>query len=215
MRLHHPLDEIFGGPSHVRILRSLLNLPAEWPVSGREVAGRSGLSHPTATRVLRELARQGLVRTTTSPGRDAHEFNHDHVLASHIRMLFSTEASLMGALVSQLRAELAAHAPAATHAFIFGSVASGSESPGSDLDVAVFCPGESLDETEAGLLEIDEGIGTRFGTRIHAIVRPGTPDEVGKGRTDLVWRRAVDEGIPVLGAAGAAGSFEDTSHDDG
>ncbi len=47
MRLSNALDHIFAGRSRVRILRALDELPDGIAVSARELARRSGLSHPT------------------------------------------------------------------------------------------------------------------------------------------------------------------------
>src|SRR2546428_6465928 len=95
MRLAYPLDDAFAGRSHVRVLRALDGLPDGLPVSARELARRSRLSHPTASKVLASLASQGIVLARRAPRTDAFELNREHVLVEKLRPIFEWERLLL------------------------------------------------------------------------------------------------------------------------
>jgi DNA-binding transcriptional ArsR family regulator len=75
MRFDSPIDDIFLNRSHVRILRALHHLPEGLPASGREIARRAGVTHPTALRTLAVLVNVGLVTAARSSAGDAYELN--------------------------------------------------------------------------------------------------------------------------------------------
>jgi DNA-binding transcriptional ArsR family regulator len=131
MHLTYPLDDVFASRSHVRILRALDELPDGISVSARELARRSGLSHPTASKVLESLGRQGMVVARRAPRADAFELNRRHKLVEKLRPFFEWEQQLFGEFMAFLGRQIE-RTPSISAAYLFGSVVRGEMTPGSD-----------------------------------------------------------------------------------
>src|SRR5712691_9343580 len=106
MRFDDPLDDIFQNRSHVRVLRALVALPEGIDASTREIARRAGVSHPTASTVLENLGRQGLVNVRRRVWADEYELNHEHEVVRRLESLFGWERRLLDALVRFLAREI-------------------------------------------------------------------------------------------------------------
>jgi len=200
MRLDHPLDDVFRTRSHVRILRSLDELPDGFPVSAREIARRAGLSHPTASNVLASLTAQGLVLARRAPRADAFELNREHILAERIAELFRLERRLGDELVSFLRSQIGQQAVPASEAFLFGSVARTETAPTSDIDVAVLCSADATDAVTDAMDRVAEAVRRRFGNPLSVIMATESLDELQDHRRPghRLWRRILREGIRLL-----------------
>jgi predicted nucleotidyltransferase len=200
VRLDRSFDDLFQGRSHVRVLRALEELPEGLAVSARELARRSGLSHPTVLSVLASLLDQGVVLARRAPRADAFELNRRHVLVEKVGALFEWERGLPTEFMGFLREELKRHAKGSRAAYLFGSVTQGEMTPASDVDIAVVSTLESVEEIEVGMGRVAEAVRERFGNRLSVILglwpverltRPGQ-----KG--SRLWARILREGIPVL-----------------
>src|ERR671919_1977838 len=108
MRFDVPLDDVFLNRSHICVLRALYRLPEGLPASGREIARRAGITHPTALKALADLVGTGLVTVGRSPIGDAYELNRSHLFADQITDLYRTEASIKQELANFLQEELLA-----------------------------------------------------------------------------------------------------------
>src|SRR5487761_87918 len=106
MRLDDPLNDIFASASHVRLLRALFSLPSGLGTSGRDLARRSGVSHPRANQVLADLAEQGVIAVQRLPRTDLYRANRHHVFAESLAKLFVLEPKLKVQLLSLVAAEL-------------------------------------------------------------------------------------------------------------
>jgi DNA-binding MarR family transcriptional regulator len=199
MKVHEPLDDLLGGRSHVRVLRALHGLPAGLAVSGRDLARRAGVSHPTATGILEKLAAQGVVVVRRTRAADYFELNRRHVTFEPLRALLHWEEDLPRQLAAWLAGELTRCRVPATHAFIYGSAATGDMTPESDLDLAVIAPAAATDEVEAALEGVVDAVRYRYGLWLHTMVgappleelqRPGRPGH-------RLWKRIGAEGIPL------------------
>lgn len=193
MRFETPLDDIFLNRSHVRVLRALHRLPDGLAASGREVARRSGTTHPTALRALTILLETGLVRAVRSPNGDAYELDRDHVLSDRIAELYRTEAAVGQELESFLRDELLALSGKVEWATLFGSVAWGDSAPTSDIDLAVSCPDAEIVDIEKAIEALSDVAWRRFGNRVSPLIN------VRKQRPRSgIWKRIEKEGIPLI-----------------
>jgi predicted nucleotidyltransferase len=200
MRITHPLDDVFLNKSHVRILRALDELPDGVPVSARELARRSGLSHPTASNVLASLGRQGIVVVRRAPRADAFELNQRHVLVEKLRPLFEWERQLLHEFTTYI-AQAIERTPGISAAFLFGSVVRGEMTPASDIDLAVVVLDPSrITQTESALDRVADAVREHFGNRLNVTIgslpieklrRPGRPGH-------RLWALIVREGIPVM-----------------
>jgi DNA-binding transcriptional ArsR family regulator len=199
MRLDRPLDDLFESGSHVRVLRALHELPDGFRASAREVARRAGLSHPTASRVLAALLDQGLVSVSRGPRADAFALNPDHVAIPQLKNLFAWEHGLRDELLSFLRREIVARADV-VQAFLFGSVVREEMSASSDIDIAVLCPPDRVDEVSAAMEEVGEAVRARFGNRVSFVVGADSLEHLSQPRRPghRLWRQIAREGIPII-----------------
>jgi predicted nucleotidyltransferase len=195
------LDDLLGTRSHVRVLRTLHRLLPGIALSGRDIARRSGVSHPSATAGLRTLADAGLVRIRRSRRADYYEMNRDHVLAADMARLFDQEDRLRDALVAFIREQLMRHELPVSEAYLFGSAARGERQPTSDIDLALIAaPDVKSEVEEAAFGPIAEAIFRRFGGRLSPIVGSPTLAALGDPAADghALWERIGREGIPIL-----------------
>lgn len=114
-------------------------------LSGREVARRSGLSHPSVHRALGELEREGIVQRRLVPPTHLFALNEKHWFVSAVlKGLFESE----GRWRDDLEGLIAKGAPgAAVSLIIFGSLVEGGLRPASDVDVLALA--EDADGVEA------------------------------------------------------------------
>lgn len=196
MRFQDPLDGILRTKSHIRLLRELCRLPTGYGVSAREMARRSGISHPTASSVLTALTDEGLTRRQRAVRADSYKLNRDHVMTQGILSLFAWEESLRSELLSFLKAGLSGLSP--THkAFLFGSAARGEATGTSDIDLAVIGPDD--DSLEAVIEGVSEAVHQRFGNRLNVLY--GSPKDIrsgARGQPRAVWRQVVEDGIRII-----------------
>lgn len=193
MRLDLPLDDIFRNRSHIRVLRALHRLPEGLPGSGREIARRAGVTHPTAQKALGVLVETGLVTAGRSPSGDAYELNRNHHFADQIADLFQTEAGVRQKLASFLRDQLLALTDKVEWATLFGSVVWGESTPTSDIDLAVSCARADVAEVENALDKLSDAARQQFGNRVSPLIntrqhRPKTG----------IWKRLEEDGVPLI-----------------
>ena len=112
MRLDHSLDDLFRSRSHIRVLRALDELPDGLAVSVRDLARRSGLSHPTVSSALKSMLVQGVVLARKSARADAFEVNRQHVLVKKMRRLFEWERSARRQFLHFLQKQIESHGKA-------------------------------------------------------------------------------------------------------
>jgi len=201
MRLDEPLDDALQSRSYVRVLRTLFRLPEGLSVSGREVARRSSISHPTATSVLESLAIQGVVLVHRSLRLDQYELNRHHALVEKLTPLFEWERQVRDQVVASLRSQLERAAPWISAAFLFGSAVRGEMTLDSDVDLAVVVSeSRRVAETELALQEIADVVRQRFGVRLEGIVGLGTVEYLmsSRRRGHRLWRNVVREGIVLF-----------------
>lgn len=192
MRLQSPLDDIFRGPSHIRVLRALHQLPVGLAASAREIARRAGVSHPTASKALASLAERGLVARTRTPRATAFGLRRGHTAVERISPLFVWEEQLRQELIALLRTEILRYASeSVTAAYLFGSAADGEMTTTSDIDVAVLhAPGASA-AVAAAMEEIGDRVQERFGAHLNFLLADSRP-------SSRLWRQILRGGIPIL-----------------
>lgn len=193
MRFESPLDDVFLNRSHVRVLRALYRLPDGLSASGREIARRAGVTHPTSRKALELLADTGLVKASRGPVGVAYELNYDHLLTEQVADLFGAEADIGRELVSFLRDQLLALTDKVEWATIFGSVVWGESTPTSDIDLAVSCAAADREEVEKTLDDLSDAVRKRFGNHLSPLInakkqRPKTG----------IWKRIEKDGVPLI-----------------
>lgn len=201
MRFESPIDDLFLNRSHVRTLRALHHLPEGLPASGREIARRARITHPTALRALAVLVDAGLVTAGKSSARDAYELNHDHFFADQIADLYQADAGVKEELASFLREELLARTDKVDWATLFGSIVWGESTPTSDIDLAVSCARAGASEVERALNDLSDATRKQFGNRVSPLIN--TRKQRPKSG---IWKLIEEEGVPLIRSGKAISS---------
>jgi DNA-binding transcriptional regulator YhcF (GntR family) len=199
MRFDTPLDDAFRSGSHVKVLRVLALPPPNYNLSGRELAKRARISHPRASKVLADMAGQGLVSTWRGSGYALHELNTDHILARVLRRLFEAEQDIPEHLLSFLSEGIAQRSQHVRAALVYGPAAWADPGPDGDVHLAVLCAPERDLEVEVAMHDLAEQFRRVFGNHLTPLVetRRRAIELARQGRQP--WRRISVEGIPVFG----------------
>jgi len=131
MRLSGIIETAFGTPARIAILRRLTTVSQ--PLSGRQLAELTGLSHRGVIQAIAPLVEAGMI-TRRQAGR-AHQYQlsrKNNVVSKIILPVFSTEAGIRDDLIGELVKIFASNT---LSLFLFGSFARGEESNTSDVDV--------------------------------------------------------------------------------
>lgn len=150
------LSALFGGPGRTAILRLLAEQEGA-SLTGRQVAELTGLSPAGATRALDHLSGLGVITSRRVGRAVTHELQHDNVL---VQTIVVPVLAAEKAVVDDVRHELvSAFGDVALSVVLFGSVASGEATPGSDIDVLVVTDDQ---RAASRALEIADQAGPRF-----------------------------------------------------
>lgn len=138
--------ELFGD-SEAAGLRVLARLSESVP--GREVARRAAMSPSSMRRALERLVAVGLVRSRVSSHAVLYEANREHVLWQPVLEILTASARLLteiGQLVANRAGEDATVA-------VFGSVARGTATAASDVDLVLVLPESTKDGLREALVD--------------------------------------------------------------
>jgi predicted nucleotidyltransferase len=128
--MHQSLPTILFPEYRRRVLGLLLLRPDE-ALHGREIARRTGLPAGTITRELGRLAEVGLLNREKRGNQQVYSANTGGPIFAELASILRKTSGAVDVLAQAL-------APAASQlrvAFVFGSVAQGRETAGSDIDV--------------------------------------------------------------------------------
>lgn len=125
-----PLTGIVGSKSRSEVFRLLFEQPGK-ELYLRELHRHTGLSIRPIQQELGNLETIGLIKARRDGNRVYYSANTEHPLFPEIRGLVEKTTGVKAIL------ERALHDPNVKVAFIFGSVATGTAKPGSDLDLFV------------------------------------------------------------------------------
>jgi predicted nucleotidyltransferase len=164
--LFHPLDDLLGTRSKVRLLRALA--PLDRPISGREAARLAGVSRQ-ALRTLDELTNAGIVHRRETAGQHLYTFNRESRLAPAVLDLFDAERERTSALFERL-SSIATSAGPIVSALVFGSAARGEATPHSDLDLLVLTSRTGVQAIHSALVEASAALEEQFGMRLSPVV---------------------------------------------
>ncbi|MEX8520303.1 MAG: MarR family transcriptional regulator [Leptothrix sp. (in: b-proteobacteria)] len=128
--MHHSLASVLLPEYRRRVLGLLLLRPDE-ALHGREIARRTGLPAGTVTRELTRLAAVGLLRREKRGNQQVYRADTGCPIYTELASILRKTSGMADVLAQAL-------APAASAlrvAFVFGSVAQGRETAGSDIDL--------------------------------------------------------------------------------
>lgn len=195
MRVHVPLDDLIGGKTSVRVLRTLSLFPGK-EFTGRELAQMSG---GAPSKVIGELERfRGLgIVTRKSHGRThAWKLNPDHALIRLLKPAFEEEHTLPAKLLADLRHGVAD--ARISRAILFGSFARGDERGESDVDLLVLARRASdLDAVRSVLDELSVKLSQRYGIRLAPVLH--AEHELARLRKLPLLARIAEEGRVIRG----------------
>jgi predicted nucleotidyltransferase len=202
MRFTATLDDLFKTRSHPKVLRALYDLPEGVAATGRDLARRAAVSHPTASQVLDHLAQQGIVQVRKSSVAYRYQLNPRHVAQAELERLFSWERHVRSDLIAFLGEQIRSRVPKGTSAYLFGSVTRTDMTLQSDLDVAVLCPSRSRAGVEEALEEVADHVKVRYGNTVNFVIGSGTLDTLKQSAPGdrRIWERVATEGIRILPA---------------
>ncbi len=128
--MHQSLASILF-PEYRRRVLALLLLRPEEALHGREIARRTGLPAGTITRELTRLAQAGLLKREKRGNQQVYSADTGASIYTEVSSILRKTSGLADVLVQAL----APLAPSLRLAFVFGSMAQGRETAGSDVDV--------------------------------------------------------------------------------
>jgi predicted nucleotidyltransferase/biotin operon repressor len=155
------LDVVLGQRSKVRLLRLLLRSHGQ--LTGREIARQTGLSQRTCHTSLRGLERQGIVLRSRAGTAHLYRLNEEHVLVTDVLVpAFRTETDLVQKYADAARLGLKIPVESV---ILYGSVARGTERPGSDVDLMFIVRDAKVAEKGRMLLgPLAASLARRFGS---------------------------------------------------
>jgi predicted nucleotidyltransferase len=193
MRFHDLSRHLLGAPARVAVLGVLLSSDGrEW--TARELARHAGVSHPQVLEALRLFEAEGLVRQRRFGRSSVWSVDEGHFLTERLRSLATLEGDALRELLSAIESSL--RAAGASEAYLFGSVARGSEDPSSDIDVlALFGSQRKAAAFRQTASTLADQFQRRFGNELHVLAY-GPESSRRRGPKALV-RAARQEGIPL------------------
>jgi predicted nucleotidyltransferase len=131
-KMHQSIISVLLPEYRRRVLGLLLLRPDE-ALHGREIARRTGLPAGTVTRELTRLAEVGLLRRDKRGNQQVYSANPQCPIFQELASILRKTSGL----ADVLRLALAPAVGQIQCAFVFGSVAQGRETSGSDVDVMI------------------------------------------------------------------------------
>lgn len=132
--MHRQLASVLFPEYRRRILELLLLRPDD-ALHGREIARRTGLAAGTITRELTKLAEVGLLRRERRGNQQIYSADTTCPVFTELAGILRKTSGVADVLAQAQAQALAPVAPKLQAAFVFGSMAQGSETAGSDIDL--------------------------------------------------------------------------------
>lgn len=161
-----PLTRLLASGGHVRVLRALLSHGGAQ--SAAQLASDCAMTARGVRNTLDALVAQGAVKVMGPAGARLFAPALDRPLVSALARLFEAERQHWQWLQEQLRAGLAAEREIRS-AWLYGSVARGTDEPRSDMDVALVLARDSVDASRQ-VRDAVQVLGERLGVHISPVV---------------------------------------------
>lgn len=182
---------LFG--TYRRQVLGLLLLRPDDNLHVREIARLTGVPAGSLHRELRTLTESGLLLRESAGNQVRYRANRASPIFAELAEIFRKTSGL----VDLLRDALAPLAGRISVAFVFGSIARGAESAGSDVDVCVLGDA-TLAEVVGALMPLRE----RLGREVNPVVMPRAEFDAQRARKDRFVTRVMNE--PKLFVIGTA-----------
>lgn len=190
--LRSPLTQLLSSGGHVRVLRALLNHGSAQ--SAAQLASDCAMTARGVRNTLDALVAQGAVKVLGPAGSRFFAPALNQPLVSALAQLFEAERLHWQQLQEQLRDRLAAERQIRS-AWLYGSVARGTDEPRSDWDLALVLADGSLDASRQ-VRDAVQVLGDRLGVNISPVVL--THLELSKLSPSDQWWSEVSRDAKVL-----------------
>jgi predicted nucleotidyltransferase len=197
MRIKRPLDDLFGNPNNVRVLRHMILYPSP-VITGRGIARELGMSHATCIRSLNSLVDLGIITRKRVGSSATFELAESAVLITEIlEPAFRAESQLLQGLVGTILDGIKAKC---TAVYLFGSVARGEDTPSSDVDLLLVLkqPGDRP-SVERALARNKEKAYLRYRLGVSVITYDYDQFQKMKPRKNPLISEVVKEGVLLFG----------------
>jgi len=194
MKLTNVIEVVFGSSGRTAILRRLAKAPQ--PLSGRQIAELTGLTHRGAIQALAGLVETGVVRQRQVGRAHQYSLREDNVAVNQIILpALASEEHLLDLLKEELAKTFSAHA---LSLILFGSFARGDADSKSDIDVLVVTSDAKKKMAIDQLAQAELG---HFNDKFHALLScySLTLDELKRKRRLAFLKQAEQEGILLYG----------------
>lgn len=149
MKLSHAIETFFGTQARISILRRLAAV--EQPLSGRQLAELTGLTHRGAIHAIAPLVEEGVIKQRRAGRAHQYTLARKNIVVNKIILpALKEEERLRRALYQELIIIFGHDAIALV---LFGSFARGEETPTSDVDVLVITETNATKEAVQRLAE--------------------------------------------------------------
>lgn len=190
--LRCPLTWLLASGGQVRVLRALLQHGGAQ--SAAQLAADCAMSARGVRNTLDALVAQGAVQVLgPASARLFAPAMHQPLMVALVQ-LFDAERQHWPQLQAQLRDGLAAERLIRS-AWLYGSVARGTDAPRSDMDLALVLTDDSVDASRQ-VRDAVQALGDRLGVHISPVVL--TPSDLAKIPTDDPWWSDVSRDAQVL-----------------
>mgnify|MGYP003997047867 FL=1 len=191
----YPMQEIFGAPSHIAILRVLNQITQG--ISGRELARRAAINDRTCRLALGRLEQLGLVENLGTGKIKLFRLNRKNYFAKTVLpSLFVGEVSFLGSLIEKLQEVLI---DKCKWACIYGSVAKKMDVEFSDLDMLIIVEDEKeIENLQDKMTELISSIISEFGLSLSPILLTNNQWRIEKRFLNLK-ESVMQDHIPLVG----------------
>ena len=196
--LRFPLTKLLASGGHVRVLRALLNHGGAQ--SAAQLASDCAMTARGVRNTLDALVAQSAVKVLGPASARLFTPALDRPLVSALAELFEAERQHWQRLQEQLRDGLAAENQIRS-AWLYGSVARGTDEPRSDIDVVLVLADDSVDASRQ-VRDAMQVLGDRLGVHISPVVL--TPSELAKLEPGDPWWSEVSRDAKVLKGVASA-----------
>ncbi len=191
MKFHDVLEEVFGTPERIKILRVLVSYPKEF--TSRELSAHTGVSVRGVIDILSLFERHEFVKSRRVGKSIVWRIDREHCLVkSLIEPVFEAEKNLMHVLKREISAILRKYS--VQKAIVYGSIARGDERPDSDLDLALLVKrkGKWVEQLKA---ELRDRVLRRFGNTLSILVYTTAEFKKAKG----ALKKEIESGVVMFG----------------
>jgi predicted nucleotidyltransferase len=199
MKFHGIPEDLLAGKARVRVLRILSKHPGKG-FSGREIARLCRLSPRSASQALKLFEEYGIVERTRVGGTDSWKINISNIIvgvvSEFLESIFGLEEKALKKLENEIVKTLGRQREV-KRIVLYGSVARGTERPGSDVDLFVLVENKKNKKKVIGLVnELSLRLARAYGNHVSPLIY--TERELQKNRELQVIKNIEMEGRTIF-----------------